>query len=82
MDTGNISFPDISDGEDKSSPLKNRIRKNYRHFRKFAKRTLTDCFRLYDRDIPQYPLAIDYYAGRFLVHYFAHPSETMSPLFH
>jgi 23S rRNA G2069 N7-methylase RlmK/C1962 C5-methylase RlmI len=79
MDTGNISFPDISDGEDKSSPLKNRIRKNYRHFRKFAKRTLTDCFRLYDRDIPQYPLAIDYYAGRFLVHYFAHPNEDDEP---
>lgn len=81
MDDTLISFPDIADGEDKSSPLKNRIRKNYRHFRKFAKRTQTDCIRIYDRDIPQYPLAIDYYAGRFCVHYFSrvHDDEEPSP---
>ena len=29
-------LPMIADGEDKSSPLKNRIRKNYRHVRKWA----------------------------------------------
>lgn len=66
-----ISLPGIVDGEDKSSPLANRIRKNYRHIRKWAKRTITDCFRLYDREIPHYPLAIDFYAGRFCVHYFS-----------
>lgn len=67
----NVELPDIGDGEDKSSPLKNRIRKNYRHVKKWAKRTLTNCFRVYDRDIREYPLAIDYYAGKFCVHYFA-----------
>src|SRR5271166_4514281 len=65
------SILEIADGEDKSSPLLNRIRKNYRHVRKWAKRTNTDCFRIYDREIPQYPLAIDFYAGRFCVQYFA-----------
>lgn len=76
-----LFFPDIADGEDKSSPFKNCIRNNYRHLRKFAKRTLTNCFRLYDRDIPQYPLAIDYYAGRFCIHYFSrvHDDEDPSP---
>lgn len=74
-----ISFPDIGDGEDKSSPFKNRIRKNYRHVRKFAKRTVTDCFRIYDRDIPQFPFAIDYYAGRFCVHYFARVHDDEEP---
>lgn len=64
-------LPTISEGEDKSSALKNRIRKNYRHIRKWAKRTLTDCFRIYDRDIKEYPLAIDYYAGKFCVQYFS-----------
>lgn len=64
-------LPHISDGEDKSSPLKNRIRKNYRHLRKWAKRTDTDCFRIYDRDIKEYPLAIDIYAGRFCVQHFS-----------
>lgn len=64
-------LPLIADGEDKSSPLKNRIRKNYRHLRKWANRTETNCFRVYDRDIKEYPLVIDYYAGRFCVQYFS-----------
>jgi len=64
-----IELPSIADGEDKASPFKNRIRKNYRHVRKWAKRTTTDCFRIYDRDIKEYPLAIDFYAGKFLVQF-------------
>lgn len=66
-----ITLPSIADGEDKSSPLGNCIRNNYRHLRKWAKRTETDCFRLYDREIHHYPVAIDFYAGRFCVHYFS-----------
>jgi len=69
-------LPQIADGEDKSSPFKNRIRKNYRHRRKWAKRTHTDSFRIYDRDIKEYPVAIDFYAGNFLVHYFSFDPET------
>lgn len=64
-------LPNISDNEDKSCPLKNCIRKNYRHIRKWAKRTDTNCFRIYDRHINHYPLAIDYYADRFCIHYFS-----------
>lgn len=64
-------FINIADGENKDSILGNRIRKNYRHLRKWGKRTKTDCFRIYDKEIAQYPLAIDYYSGRFCVHYFA-----------
>lgn len=79
MNQIHISLPNIADGEDKSSPLKNRIRKNYRHIRKWAKRTQTDCFRIYDRDIKEYPLAIDFYAGHFLVHYFSSDRENEEP---
>lgn len=71
VDEIKIDLPAIADGEDKSSPLGNRIRKNYRHVRKWAKRSATNCFRIYDREIPQYPLAIDFYAGRFCVQYFS-----------
>ena len=39
-------LPAILDGEDKTSHFKNRIRKTYRHLRKWAKRTKTDCFRV------------------------------------
>ena len=72
-------LPAIADGEDKSCPLKNRIRKNYRHIRKWAKRTQTDCFRVYDRDIKEYPLAIDFYAGRFCVQYFSYNAGEDAP---
>lgn len=69
----NIEFllPPVIDNEDKTSILKNRIRKNYRHLRKWAKRTATTCFRIYDRDIKEYPLAIDFYEGRYCVQYFS-----------
>ncbi|MEI8365102.1 MAG: class I SAM-dependent methyltransferase [Parachlamydiaceae bacterium] len=74
-----IILPSIADGEDKSSQLKNRIRKNYRHIRKWAKRTQTNCFRLYERDIKEYPFAIDFYAGRFCVHYFTPDRDETEP---
>lgn len=74
-----LELPSILDGEDKSSPLKNRIRNNYRHIRKWAKRTQTNCFRIYDREIREYPLAIDYYDGRFCVHYFRKDREVEEP---
>ncbi len=66
-----VNLPTIGDGEDKSSPFKNSIRKNYRHVRKWAKRTVTNAFRVYDREVGHYPFAIDYYDGRFCVQYFS-----------
>ncbi len=75
-----LELPSISDGEDKSSALKNRIRKNYRHVRKWAKRSMTDCFRIYDRDIKEYPLVIDFYAGRFCVQFFSYDRDRDEPL--
>jgi|LakMenEpi03Aug12_release.lakeMendotaPanAssembly.Ray.scaffolds.fasta_scaffold19610_9 23S rRNA (cytosine1962-C5)-methyltransferase len=72
-------IPDLHDGEDKSSPFGNCLRNNFRHLRKWAKRTLTDCFRLYDREIKEYPLAIDLYAGRFCIHYFSPGRDQLEP---
>ena len=39
----------------------NRIEKQYKHLRKWARRTGVTCYRLYDRDIPEVPLAVDLY---------------------
>lgn len=72
-------LPLIEDGEDKTSPLKNRIRKNYKHIRKWAKKTVTNAFRIYDRDIKEYPVAIDFYDGRFSVHYFTSSRDEDEP---
>jgi 23S rRNA (cytosine1962-C5)-methyltransferase len=71
MEPSEFFLPTIADGEDKSCPFKNCLRKNYRHLRKWAKRSATNCFRIYDRELHHYPLAIDFYDGRFCVHYFS-----------
>lgn len=80
MTDSKITLPNIVDGEDKSSPFKNRIRKNYRHIRKWAKRSETNCFRIYDREIKSYQLAIDFYDGRFCVHYFSRSRDNPDPV--
>ena len=41
--------------------LGNRVKKRYRHLLKWAKRSGTNAFRLYDRDIPEIPLVLDLY---------------------
>lgn len=76
-----IFLPQIADGEDKSSPFVNCLRNNYRHLRKWAKRTHTDCFRIYEKELHQYPIAIDFYAGRFCVHYFSKDRVSVEPSF-
>lgn len=72
-------LPEIANGEDKSSAFVNCIRNSYRHVRKWAKRTMTNCFRVYDRELYHYPLAIDYYDGRWCVHYFLQDRECDEP---
>ncbi len=74
-----LNLPLILDGEDKSSPFANSIRKNYRHIRKWAKRTMTNAFRIYDREVPNYPLAIDFYAGNYCIHYFSPVRDCNDP---
>lgn len=42
----------------------NRLRKNAKHWSKWARRQNIECYRVYDRDIPEFPLAIDIYSSR------------------
>ncbi|MBB5225174.1 rRNA (guanine-N2)-methyltransferase [Treponema ruminis] len=39
----------------------NRLAKKYKQLRKWARRERVTCYRLYDRDIPEVPLAVDLY---------------------
>lgn len=43
--------------------LHNRLVKRHRHLKKWAARSGTSAYRLYDRDIPEIPLTLDYYGG-------------------
>lgn len=79
MTAPSFTLPSLLDNEDKTSAFKNRVRKNYNHIRKWAKRTHSDCFRIYDRDIKEYPVAIDFYNGRFCVHYFTFTKDSDAP---
>lgn len=42
----------------------NRVGKNYRHLKRWARREGIECFRVYDRDIPELALALDVYGQR------------------
>ena len=42
----------------------NRLAKNYKHYAKWARRHDLEAWRVYDRDVPQFPLIIDLYGDR------------------
>jgi 23S rRNA (cytosine1962-C5)-methyltransferase/23S rRNA (guanine2445-N2)-methyltransferase / 23S rRNA (guanine2069-N7)-methyltransferase len=50
------------------SEIKNKLLKNYKHRKKWAKRNSIDCYRLYDKEIPQYPYLIDIYKDQVLLY--------------
>lgn len=47
--------------QEQAQLLKNRIAKNHKALRKWARKNLVTAYRLYDRDIPEIPLAVDLY---------------------
>ncbi|HEX5748276.1 MAG TPA: class I SAM-dependent methyltransferase [Archangium sp.] len=51
--------------------FENRLRKNVKHFRKWAKARGLTAFRVYDRDVPEYTYAVDLYADH--VHLVEYP---------
>ncbi len=51
----------MSKNEYQAELFKNRIIKRYKHLHKWAKREEVFAFRLYDKDIPEIPLAVDLY---------------------
>jgi 23S rRNA G2069 N7-methylase RlmK/C1962 C5-methylase RlmI len=48
---------------ERATMLVNRVRKNRRGLKAWIKREQVTCYRLYDRDIPEIPMAIDWYEG-------------------
>jgi 23S rRNA (cytosine1962-C5)-methyltransferase len=53
--------------DNKLQMFENRLRKVYKIRSKEAKRLNIDCYRLYDRDLPEFPLIIDIYQQDVLV---------------
>ncbi|MBS1565742.1 MAG: class I SAM-dependent methyltransferase [Bacteroidetes bacterium] len=48
----------------KTAMFRNRLVKVYRHLSKQARRQGISCYRIYDRDLPEFPLIIDVYEDR------------------
>lgn len=46
-----------------TAALANRLRRRQRHLRKWARRLPTTAWRLYDHDLPDQPLVVDWYDG-------------------
>jgi len=58
--------------------LANRLARMFRHWRKWARRNDVTCFRIYEKDIPDQPLIVDWYDGRALV-YAMHRKKDETP---
>lgn len=48
--------------------IKNRLEKNLKKLKPWADRQKVEAWRLYDRDIPEYPFIIDIYKDHYVVH--------------
>lgn len=68
-----LSVPDGEGGE-----FSNRLRKNLQKMFKWAQKEGVSCFRVYDRDLPDYNISIDIYEKWVLVHEYL-PPKTVDP---
>lgn len=48
--------------------IKNRLEKNFKKLKAWQERHQIEAFRLYDRDIPEYPFIVDVYKDHYLIH--------------
>ena len=69
----------MADAEALLEAFRNRVGKRYRHLQKWAKRIDTDCYRIYDRDIPELAFALDAYGARFLLQQYVRKGEAVDP---
>ncbi len=60
---------------DQAREFRNRLVRMAKHWKKWAKRQGVTCFRLYDRDVPEIPLAIDWYEGRLQIAEYIRPHD-------
>lgn len=77
------TFPQLTERQEKTHPvvpdLANRLRKNLRKLKPFIKSGVTDAYRIYDADLPEYAVAVDRYADWLHVQEYAAPSTIPEP---
>ena len=65
--------PKIYRMTDGAQMVANRLRKNRKALKPWLKQANTDCYRLYDADMPEYAAAVDWYAGAIHLQEYAAP---------
>lgn len=61
--------------QDQTREFSNRLIRMAKHWKKWARRQGITCFRLYDRDMPEVPLALDWYEGHLHVAEYVRPHD-------
>lgn len=61
--------------DSKFTMFSNRLEKNFRHTGKWARRQGITCFRVYDDDMPEFPLALDVYENILHISEYARPHQ-------
>lgn len=58
-----------------SNDFANRLKKNLQRTERWLKKQNTNCYRIYDADLPEYNVAVDRYADYLVVHEYAAPKD-------
>jgi len=65
--------PQILELSEHAEMFENRLKKNFKHLGKWARKNKIECYRLYDADLPDYAAAIDVYGDHVHVQEYAAP---------
>jgi 23S rRNA (guanine2445-N2)-methyltransferase / 23S rRNA (guanine2069-N7)-methyltransferase len=61
---------DLQAPTDSIQMFSNRLQKNLKHINKWVKRENPQCYRIYNEDLPEYPVIIDYYDDNIIIQSF------------
>ncbi|TGK39203.1 SAM-dependent methyltransferase [Leptospira gomenensis] len=61
MSESNTETSPVSSSGDPPTMFRNRLSRMAKHWKKWARKRNIECFRIYDRDIPQVPVSVDLY---------------------
>ncbi|PJZ51451.1 class I SAM-dependent methyltransferase [Leptospira adleri] len=60
-ENGSEEAKSLNDSGNPAVMFRNRLSRMYKHWKKWARKRRLQCFRIYDRDIPQVPVSVDLY---------------------
>ncbi len=65
----------VSESEGSGEDFANRLKKNFRKIHSWATKNNIECFRLYDRDLPEYNVSVELFGKRVFIREFPPPKD-------